>query len=157
MYICISWIFIRIEIQPHKSSIHVQIVTLDVVVIPYEILVFLSNALQQRSIKVSVHHTIPLARRCVARYCRNWYWKVCILNTFKPVLAITSIKQPTCLKQPNKMFPNVIFVLIFTSILKAATCLKQPLCVLPLCGCLKQVWLYITLDHTSTRVYVYII
>ena len=40
-------------------------------------------------------------------------------NTVKPVLAVTSIKQPTCLKQPNKMFPNVKFVLIFTSV-------KQP-------------------------------
>jgi len=39
--------------------------------------------------------------------------------TVKPVLAVTSIKQPTCLKQPIKMFPNVNFVLIFTSI-------KQP-------------------------------
>ena len=40
--------------------------------------------------------------------------------TVKPVLAVTFIKQPTCLKQPNKMFPNVKFVLIFTSV-------KQPL------------------------------
>jgi len=31
------------------------------------------------------------------------------------VLAVTSIKQPTCLKQPNKMFPDVEFVLKFTS------------------------------------------
>jgi len=40
-------------------------------------------------------------------------------GTVKPVLAVTSIKQPICLKQPNKMLPNVKFVLIFTSI-------KQP-------------------------------
>ena len=33
----------------------------------------------------------------------------------RPVLAVTSIKQPTCLKQPMKMFPNVNFVLVFTS------------------------------------------
>jgi len=39
--------------------------------------------------------------------------------TVKPVLAVTSIKQPTCLKQPNTMFPIVKFVLIFTSV-------KQP-------------------------------
>jgi len=41
------------------------------------------------------------------------------IHTVKPVLAVTSMKQPTCLKQPNKMFPNVKFVLIFTSV-------KQP-------------------------------
>ena len=35
--------------------------------------------------------------------------------TVKPVLAVTSTKQPTCLKQPNRMFPNFNFVLIFTS------------------------------------------
>jgi len=56
--------------------------------------------------------------------------KICILkkvlchditepNTVKPVLAVTFIKQLTCLKQPNKMFPNVKVVLIFTSV-------KQP-------------------------------
>jgi len=67
-------------------------------------------------------YIITLARCCVAKYCRNWYWKVCILNTFKPVLAATSFKQPTCLKHQNKMFPNVKFVLIFTSI-------KQPLVI----------------------------
>ena len=33
--------------------------------------------------------------------------------TVKPELAVTSIKQPTCHKQPNRMFPN--FVLISTS------------------------------------------
>jgi len=44
---------------------------------------------------------------------------VVMCNTVKPVLAVTSFKQPTCLKQPNKMFPNVKFVLIFTSV-------KQP-------------------------------
>ena len=38
------------------------------------------------------------------------------INTIKPELAVTSIKQPTCLKQPNKMFPNINFVLIFTSV-----------------------------------------
>jgi len=27
--------------------------------------------------------------------------------TLNPVLAVTSIKQPTYLKQPHKMFPNV--------------------------------------------------
>ena len=37
------------------------------------------------------------------------------INTVKPVLAVTSIKQQTCLKHPNKMFPSVIFVLIFMS------------------------------------------
>jgi len=36
-------------------------------------------------------------------------------STGKPVLAVTSIKQPTWLKQPNKMFQN-IDVLIFTSV-----------------------------------------
>ena len=41
------------------------------------------------------------------------------INTAKPELAVTSIKQPTCVKQPNKMFRNVKFVLIFTSV-------KQP-------------------------------
>ena len=40
-------------------------------------------------------------------------------STVQPVLAVTSIKQPTFLKQPNKIFPNVKFVLIFTSV-------KQP-------------------------------
>ena len=39
--------------------------------------------------------------------------------TVKNELAVTSIKQPTCLKQPNKMFPNIMFVLKFTSV-------KQP-------------------------------
>jgi len=56
-------------------------------------------------------------------------------DTVKPELAVTSIKQPTCLKQLNKMFPKVNFVQIFTSV-------KQPLFVLPLCGCLTQGWLY---------------
>ena len=31
----------------------------------------------------------------------HWACKV------KPVLAVASIKQPTCLKQPNKIFPNL--------------------------------------------------
>ena len=33
-------------------------------------------------------------------------------NTVKPELVVTSIKQPTCLKQPYRMFPNFNFVLI---------------------------------------------
>ena len=39
--------------------------------------------------------------------------------TVKPVLAVTSIKQPTCLKQSIKMFPNVNFVLIFTTVISS--------------------------------------
>jgi len=35
--------------------------------------------------------------------------------TVKPELAVTVIKQPTCPKQPYRMFPNFNFVLIFTS------------------------------------------
>ena len=50
---------------------------------------------------------------------RYKYWFQVGTYTVKPVLAVTSIKQPTCLKQPNKMFPNVKFVLIFISV-------KQP-------------------------------
>jgi len=46
------------------------------------------------------------------KFLQNYY-------TVKPVLAVTSIKQPTCLKQPYTMFPNFNFVLIFTPI-------KQP-------------------------------
>jgi len=44
------------------------------------------------------------------------FWLFGMAFTVQPVLAVTSIKQPTCLKQPNKMFPNVKFVLIFTSV-----------------------------------------
>ena len=36
-------------------------------------------------------------------------------HTVKPELAVTFIKQPTCLKQPYRMFPNFLFVLIVTS------------------------------------------
>jgi len=43
-------------------------------------------------------------------------------DTVKPELAVTFIKQPTCIKQPNRMFPNLNFVLG---------------------GCLTQVWLYV--------------
>ena len=50
-------------------------------------------------------------------------------HTVKPVLAVTSIKQPTCLEQPNKMFPNVNFVLIFTSV-------KQPPALSSFCASL---------------------
>ena len=50
----------------------------------------------------------------------SFKFKPVLLCTVKPELVVTSIKQPTCLKQPNKMFPNVNFVLIFTSV-------KQPL------------------------------
>jgi len=52
------------------------------------------------------------------------------------VLAVTSIKQPTCLEQQNNLFLN------FNSDIHlyfAATSLKQPLFVLPLGGCLTQV------------------
>jgi len=35
--------------------------------------------------------------------------------TVKPELAVNSIKQPTCLKQPNRMFPSFNCVLIFAS------------------------------------------
>jgi len=31
------------------------------------------------------------------------------INTVKPELAVTFIKQPTCLKQPHQMFPNFNF------------------------------------------------
>ena len=64
--------------------------------------------------------------------------QVCIINTVTPVLAVTSIKQPTCLKQPNKMFQNVNFVLMFTSV-KQPPALSSRFFVLPLCGCLTQV------------------
>jgi len=37
------------------------------------------------------------------------------LITVKPDLAVTFIKQPTCLKQPYWMFPKLSSVLIFTS------------------------------------------
>ena len=52
---------------------------------------------------------------------RGWggcspYATIRFKNTVRPVLAVISIKQPTCLKQPNKMFPDVKFVLIFTSV-----------------------------------------
>jgi len=33
------------------------------------------------------------------------------LGTAKPELAVTFIKQPSCHKQPNIMFPNLNFVL----------------------------------------------
>jgi len=58
--------------------------------------------------------------------------------TVKPELAVTSIKQPTCLKQPNRMFPNYNYVLIFTSI-KQPTALSSHFFVLPLGGGLTQV------------------
>jgi len=50
------------------------------------------------------------------------------LDTVKPVLAVTFIKQPTCLKQPYRMFPNFNFVLIFTSV-------KQPPALSKLSSC----------------------
>jgi len=37
------------------------------------------------------------------------------VNTVKPELAVTFIRQLMCFKQPYKMFPNFNFVLIFTS------------------------------------------
>jgi len=46
--------------------------------------------------------------------CRGTSWVY--ISIITNLLAVTSIKQPTCLKQPNKMFPNVTFVLIFTSV-----------------------------------------
>ena len=70
--------------------------------------------------------------------CRSFYvilGHFCILsanltdlNTVKPVLAITSVKQPTCLKQPIKMFPNVHFVLIVTSIKQPPALSRHFLC-----------------------------
>jgi len=42
--------------------------------------------------------------------------KHCVSYTVEPELVVTSFEQPTCLKHPNKMFPNVNFVLIFTSV-----------------------------------------
>jgi len=39
--------------------------------------------------------------------------------TVKTELAVTSIRKPTYIKQPNRMFPNFISVLIFISV-------KQP-------------------------------
>ena len=38
-----------------------------------------------------------------------------IIITVKPELAVTFIKQPTCLKQIYRMFLNFNFVLIFTT------------------------------------------
>jgi len=52
----------------------------------------------------------------ILQNCHIKHNDILLLNTLKPVLAVTSIKQPTCLKQPNKMFSNVKFVLIFTSV-----------------------------------------
>jgi len=40
-------------------------------------------------------------------------------NKVKPKLALTSINQPTCFKQPNRMLPSLNFVQIFTTV-------KQP-------------------------------
>ena len=59
-------------------------------------------------------------------------------NPVKPELAVTSFKQPTCLKQPNKMFPNINFVLIFTSVKQPPALSSHFLCF-PLCSCLTQV------------------
>ena len=50
------------------------------------------------------------------------------ISTVHPVLAVTSIKQPTCLKQPNKMFPNVKFVLIITSVKRPPALSSHFLC-----------------------------
>ena len=40
-------------------------------------------------------------------------------NTVKPVLVVTSIKQPTCIKQPEERCPK-IHILIYLN------CIKQP-------------------------------
>ena len=42
-----------------------------------------------------------------------------ISNTVKPVLVVTSIKQPTCIKQPEESCPK-IHILIYLN------CIKQP-------------------------------
>ena len=55
-----------------------------------------------------------------ARRWGHWNYLENMVNflnctTVKPELAVTSIKQPTCLKQPNRRFLNFNVVLIFTS------------------------------------------
>jgi len=55
--------------------------------------------------------------------------EITFLSTVKPVLVVTSIKQPTCLKQPHKMFPNVKFVLIFTSVKQSPALSSHFLCI----------------------------
>jgi len=71
----------------------------------------------------------------------NPTFKLFFLHTVKPEVGVTFIKKPTCRKQPYRMFPNVNFVLIFTST-KQPPALRQPLFLLHLGGCLTQVWLY---------------
>ena len=61
-------------------------------------------------------------------------------RTVKPVLVVTSIKQPTCIKQPEESCPKIhrhIFELYY-----AATCFQQPHFKFPMGGCLRQGWLY---------------
>jgi len=43
----------------------------------------------------------------------NWHIDLDVY-TVKAEFAVTLIKQPTCLKQLYRMFPNFNFVLIFT-------------------------------------------
>jgi len=49
--------------------------------------------------------------------------------TVKPVLAVTSIKQPTCLKQPYNMFTKIGAILCTVKPVLAVTSIKQPTCL----------------------------
>ena len=70
--------------------------------------------------------TTPVTVRGELDTCGGFY--SIFTSTVKPVLEVTSIKQPTCLKQPNKMFPNVKFVLIFTSVMQPPALSSHFLC-----------------------------
>ena len=61
-------------------------------------------------------YTYPLQRYNVHLYVPATMLQCSfVLNTVKPELAATFIKQPTCPKQPYRMFLNFNFVLIFPS------------------------------------------
>ena len=68
--------------------------------------------------------------------------------TVKPVLVVTSIKQPTCIKQPEKSCPKIHIPIypgiwtVLSSHLPSAANFK-----LPMGGCLRQVWLYIYIEN----------
>ena len=81
------------------------------------------------------------------------------LQYIKPELEVTSIKQPTCLKQPNKMFPNVNYVspmkwgdILFLATLSVCPSVRPSVCpsVRPLAtscplNILKSLWVTVIL------------
>jgi len=80
---------------------------------------FMQFSWNMNVLSVQVENHNQKVDHCLVWYDHTPYVSTLECYTVKPVLAVTSIKQPTCFKQPNKMFPNVKFVLIFTSV-------KQP-------------------------------